>query len=493
MPNPTTTFSLLVALGAIGGAVAWPKYLVNRLKYEQPRNGTAADAGAPQPGGTLVDQLAPQANGAAGGNTTEARRLKQLVDDVDTLRRENADLRKQLSDALQAKQPAPTMDDVLAKVEDLGNMKFTTKPIAEAKPLEEIGLHVANLVKAEQTPAQLLNRSRAYQAMGFVPDSNYSFTDVVGDIAAEQWQSWYDVAKNTFFYQSDANFRRMDGRYRAASGAFAALLAQHLPEYPKLRYLGENDDADRALRALVLGHVGNMRAIWDTADDFMNLMEDSQPPASYPPASGPHYIVEDHKRVAESGRNFSEYLLQSLDAKGTLTKTFANPPKSTTEILHPERYLAANPFKPRVVEAGDATVGGKAPIYTNIVGELGLQLQLSRFGSPELASTTAAGWHGDRYWIYETNNPVECDVAWRTHWETEHDAMEFYNAAVRVLPRQFSIPLKKEYQKDAGFEVRDPNRVILVRRGADKLTITIITANTPEAGNALDAKFNTNG
>ncbi len=495
--NPTTVLTLLAACAAAAGLAAWPKYKENSAKLEQggsdakplsglnsggdlpakPGSSTAGD------GNSLVEQMAPNPN------STESRLNQGLQEEMDKLKKENADLRKKLSDALIAKMPPPTEKDIFAKVELLSSKKFKTTPKVKRLPLEEIGTLMADRVKKETTPEQAMHRIRAYQAMGFVPEADYEFPVVIGDVAAEQWQVWYDAETDTILCQDDADFRRIDGRFRLATGGFAALMGQHFPRYKEMRYIDEQDDAARALRGFIIGEIAAIRYSWETGDDFMNVVEDTSGPASYPPVTGPNYVIEEHKRTQEAGRQFAEYLLTAADPQKAAEQAYQRPPTSTTELLHPDLYFASPPFQPIAVALEDPTVDGKAPYYTNVVGELGIMLMFDRYVTPELAAATANGWHGDRYYVYDGPDPMNATVVWRSVWQSDKEAREFMEGLCRTLPRRFSIPLQKEYFQPNFFAIRDPNRVILVRMHPDGKTVTMLTSAQPEVAKAMEAKF----
>jgi hypothetical protein len=101
-------------------------------------------------------------------------------------------------------------------------------------------------------------------------------------------------------------------------------------------------------------------------------------------------------------------------------KLYANPPRSTAEVLHPEKYLAgqvprpvADPKPPRGYTAG--TVG--------TLGELDTRILLQRCLDPATAERAAAGWAGDRYAVFVGENR-RLATAWVSAWDTEQDADE---------------------------------------------------------------------
>jgi hypothetical protein len=115
---------------------------------------------------------------------------------------------------------------------------------------------------------------------------------------------------------------------------------------------------------------------------------------------------------------------------------FKRPPRSTEQILHPEKY--ARDEKPIVVTAGPLpSLPDYAIAHHTVWGEYGFELFLRAHGvSDEIAGEAAAGWGGDRAAVYAKAgdaNPLHAIGLVRLAWDTEPDAIEAHDAAVRAL------------------------------------------------------------
>jgi len=115
---------------------------------------------------------------------------------------------------------------------------------------------------------------------------------------------------------------------------------------------------------------------------------------------------------------------------------FARPPRSTEQILHPERYLADE--LPIAVEARvPRSLPGFAIAHATVWGELGFDLWLRSHGVDERGAAEAAdGWGGDR--VIVVARPGDRRVARavgiaRTEWDSEIDAIEAAEAAGKAL------------------------------------------------------------
>jgi hypothetical protein len=115
---------------------------------------------------------------------------------------------------------------------------------------------------------------------------------------------------------------------------------------------------------------------------------------------------------------------------------FARPPKSTAQILHPERYLAGD--EPVAVAlAAPAALPGFAIEHTSVWGELGFGLWLRSHGVDQAAAEqAAAGWSGDRAIVLarpSDHRAAQAVGIARSEWVSEADAIEAAEAAGKAL------------------------------------------------------------
>lgn len=118
-------------------------------------------------------------------------------------------------------------------------------------------------------------------------------------------------------------------------------------------------------------------------------------------------------------------LARDLVARGGLAALRAawdRPPVTTEQVLHPDKYAAAE--APLEVPAGAAPAGGRL-LLEGVLGEL-LARSLLGEGAPPAAT---AGWGGDRYRLFDLRGRTL--LTWRSRWDSEADAREFEEAALR--------------------------------------------------------------
>ncbi|MCI0589936.1 MAG: hypothetical protein L0323_24250 [Planctomycetes bacterium] len=106
-----------------------------------------------------------------------------------------------------------------------------------------------------------------------------------------------------------------------------------------------------------------------------------------------------------------------------LDRAFADPPTTSEQVLHPEKYFERreNPFEVRVVSE---EVAGFREAARGSLGEFGIRLVLNEFVNRYAAERAASGWEGDGYRVLEANDGA-LGLLWHSEWESAWGAWEF--------------------------------------------------------------------
>ena len=115
---------------------------------------------------------------------------------------------------------------------------------------------------------------------------------------------------------------------------------------------------------------------------------------------------------------------------------FRKPPRSTEQVLHPERYLANDQPVPVAIDPFPS-LRGYSVRHSTVWGELGFSLYLRSHGiDPATATNASEGWGGDRAIVLardgETRPEKGIAIA-RTEWDSEADAIEAHEATVKAI------------------------------------------------------------
>lgn len=127
-------------------------------------------------------------------------------------------------------------------------------------------------------------------------------------------------------------------------------------------------------------------------------------------------------------------------------QAYQNPPVSTEQILHPEKYLTT-PDLPRHIDWPGLEKLVPSPwkyLGSNCLGELQLSIVLRPTGKGRSA---AAGWDGDRYFTFQDDRN-EVALVWYTCWDSREEADEF----VAAIDEWNQLATKKHAATQEGIE-----------------------------------------
>ena len=111
-----------------------------------------------------------------------------------------------------------------------------------------------------------------------------------------------------------------------------------------------------------------------------------------------------------------------------VSEMFRVPPRSTEEILHPEKYGGSPDFQiPTVAEVQQfSPIGVLTTQYTDTIGEFAIRALLSAGGGkkPQIIKASI-GWDGDLLYLGKSQKATERYLFWSTRWSSPEDAAEF--------------------------------------------------------------------
>ncbi|MFL6227861.1 MAG: hypothetical protein ACJ741_03680 [Pyrinomonadaceae bacterium] len=215
-----------------------------------------------------------------------------------------------------------------------------------------------------------------------------------------------------------------------------ALQDQHFDLLRLLTAKPYDFDRAEAAFAVVEGDAMNVQrrlevgdAAWSrrTPDDAARLEEArfsayrAQLGALFPPLLTETFVFRyrDGARLVETARR--------RGGERAVNELFTRPPASSEQVLHPEKYFADE--QPREISFDEQRLaaGGWKLVTSTVLGELGVRGTLLKALSRNDAARAAAGWGGDRAYLFERAQGGALFV-WKSGWDTAQDAQEFFRA-----------------------------------------------------------------
>ena len=141
--------------------------------------------------------------------------------------------------------------------------------------------------------------------------------------------------------------------------------------------------------------------------------------------------------------------VKSRGGWGAVNRLYSDPPRSSEQIMHPEKYLAQRD-NPRAVEMKLTLEDLKASmpgswrlVHDNVMGEYSIFLLLRANLPGRDARIASEGWGGDRYMVYRSGDNAV--LTWSTAWDTPRDAEEFLSAMRRAMPKARIERIEKDH------------------------------------------------
>lgn len=272
--------------------------------------------------------------------------------------------------------------------------------------------------QVEAASKELEMEERIYKVLFLIPE-NVSLREVkiqqAGAILAASWEDEVYIVKEYFDPYDNPRAKEI------LVHELTHILQGRYFETPERR----SHDGKRAWSALIEGDAGL------TVKEYKKMEADSNPPAalnlalktsfSYIPSSK---IPDSLMRIWLFPYQYGENFVRALHANGgwaRVNQAYEDPPQTTEQIMHPEKYLDGEGYAE--VEAPPLDSSGWVSAKTDRLGEHFILVMLETHLPTGEPVEAAEGWNGDNFTYYEKGNDYM--FTWKIRWDTELDAVQF--------------------------------------------------------------------
>jgi len=443
----TLALCLLVSLAANAGLGGWAFTAHQDSERAQARAATleAGADGAQQELREARDRIAtleaeptqpPQATGSPEATRTPAASATQPAEPTAT-------------------QPAailPTLDSV-----DLTLMDTVERQVAALRGLEPLHPVERALVTREQlrayviedfeqnfSPAEARNYALTLAAFDTI-DPGIDMYDLLLDLYVEQIAGFYNAETEQIYVVAGAGPMGQMERLTYAHEYTHALQDQHFD----LEALGLSDEPEEAYddeylaatRALVEGDATLLTQEFlythYSTDEMMALLEEMEGVETPVFDSAPDVVCDSLMFHYTYGLTFAQALYDE-GGWAAIDAAYADPPRSTEHILHPDRYLAGDePLVVAMPPLTDTLGAGWRQVEANVLGEYFIGYYLAQQVPSREAGEAAEGWGGDRYAVHYRASDGALVMALYVVWDTPADTEEFVDAYVAYAEGRF--------------------------------------------------------
>lgn len=263
------------------------------------------------------------------------------------------------------------------------------------------------------------------RSLGLMP-ADYDFVGGIYALLERNVAGFYDEDSDTMFLLDDLG---MADRETLVHELEHALQDQHFDLDRLIGYTPGESDRVTATHAIAEGDA--MSTMFEVMNGNAFLID----------AAALRFMMVASVAIVEGGQETPRVLqasliapyvdgyrfVQSLRERGgwnAVNAAFREPPASTEQLLHLDKYDAREP--PIVVAKPAPPPGeGWTDKDADVLGEQGLRMVFEQWGRVAVAADAAAGWGGDRYRVVERPHPdggVAVAAAWLVVFDDEAEA-----------------------------------------------------------------------
>lgn len=397
-------------------------------------------------------------------------------------------------------------DEIAAEISKLRGLKIKHKIKRDVMTVEALRARLVEAFAHEYTADEIAAEQLALERWGLVP-FGMKIHDVLLDVLTEQIAGFYDPEADQLFIPSRPPPE--DPAAAEADAAFADVLMAHeivhalQDQHFDLEKFSDLPDAegDAALARQALVEGDGVVAMYE----LMLARQHVEPPWNHPEAvamiTGGMLDPGDDSQLGRAPLVVRELLmfpyarglqfvaaLRARSPWSRVDRAFRSPPRSTEEVLHPERYLAGDDPPHKITAGKLPSLAGWRAVEETVWGEAGWSVVLRQHGvDAERAATAAAGWGGDRMRVYVHGDGAISDHAAAhavavalTTWDSDLDAMELEESLVLAVDRLIAGTIIEEAKGRTVWLGVDA-RVSIVERKADAVVVVLGAPLTAQA------------
>jgi hypothetical protein len=335
---------------------------------------------------------------------------------------------------------AAATTEVLQETSTLRKLPILRPVKSGAQSRAEIERMIMRNLDEDTTPEEMHASEVALRKLGLVPQ-DFQYRPFIVSLLVEQVAGYYDPKEQEFFL---ADWIDVDGQKPVMAHELThALQDQHFNLRRFEKWPKGDSDAELAAHALIEGD----------ATLAMQLYIQRNPLRAIAMLRSIEASGSSSEQIDKAPRALRESLLFPYE-KGLIwvaglfkregwervSKAYTELPQSTEQVMHLEKYYSRDaPVRLSVPDITGALGQGWRRIDYDVNGEWSYYLILDEYLKSQTESAAAAaGWGGDRYAVYEGKNKGEVVIAQLTSWDTEKDAVEFFDAYAKRTARRYS-------------------------------------------------------
>ncbi|OGF67031.1 MAG: hypothetical protein A2Y62_10765 [Candidatus Fischerbacteria bacterium RBG_13_37_8] len=364
------------------------------------------------------------------------------------------------------------VDAIVKSVEQSRQLPFKTKVKYEVLSRDEMLQHIKEAIKKQYSGEQLLYEEAVLKLFKLV-DKDFDYEKLLNDLYKEQAGGMYDDTRKSLYIadwipaelQQPVLFHEL----------IHALSDQY---HPMQKYLAVGLTSDKKLaRAAVVEGEGTYFMLLNVLESFgmsldsvkgmidLDKLAEFQDFGAIPgmdvAATAPKFIQGQVLFPYLKGLGFLNKFLKEKTVKD-ISELYENPPSSTEQILHIEKYRKDEPVDV-TLHFDEEKLQNWKQVHSDDIGEYNLLLILKERLNVENSKIASEGWAGDKYVLLKQLNNFA--IVYKSVWDTKGDALEFYTNFITWFGGKKNIVHEGTWMEDGDLHcliARKDSSVIIV-------------------------------
>jgi hypothetical protein len=345
--------------------------------------------------------------------------------------------------------PAPDVSSlraIEAQVAQIRGLQPLSEPDLRLLDPASLNAFLADSLERDYLPSERESDQKELVLLGLIKSTD-DLVQIELNLLSAQVVGVYDPDQKSMFVLADQGGFGPSERITYAHEFNHALQDQHFdldkiaPKHP------DSNDRSLAVHSVIEGDAVLLQTLWAQANvtqaELMDLARGSGG-ADNSLGRVPLIVRSELLFPYIEGFNFVRQVFRQGNGYAAVDDILRNPPESTAQILHPDKYR--NQVHPVDVHLADvaATLGPEwRRVGSGVLGELDTRVLLEQWGTEHAeAVRIGSGWSGDRWQVVDKDGRSAIVV--KSTWETPDAARDFFSDYARGLRTRFDAAQVEE-------------------------------------------------
>ncbi len=358
---------------------------------------------------------------------------------------------------------AATLDSIGSRISLIRGLSSTEPLARELIDRDRAGEFLRGFYEDDRE--EIYETQRLYAALGILEKGEDLYEILLG-LFSEGILGFFHRERETLYVVNEGGGFGPAEERTYSHEVIHGLQQQHFDSRALIEDIKSDSDRARAFSALEEGdaRLAEERYVFQHMDAAARIASLGTPNQALIQAfrAAPHVVQSTYAFPYREGVRFVAGLF-SDGGWPSVNAAFADPPRSTEQVLHPEKYVEGEePALVEIIGLREALGEEWTLVVEDTFGEFLLRSYLETGFSRQKASLAAAGWGGDTYRLFEGPDDAFL-LVWPILWDTEEDATEFFDIFLQFIATTYDETWQVDHTQPEIARMDLPGRHIFLR------------------------------